>query len=516
MATINVSAPYTQVEVQAAITTAVSGDIVITQSGTWTSGITCNKYVKLKGLGGGRCEGGSKTSLTIGTGSKSFTIYSGTNGSGQVCPAYVNGFTVGETLTANYIADGTKSMTGTVTSWNSSTLVLVLNITSTSGSGTFAGWTMTAPATTVITANHGAGVLIALTESTVGSLELSDLCITAGTGTGKQITTAAVASGKAILIHDVWSHDTATAARTRFLTAGSLQGVCWNCYLDTGFTLAGGAPHPGYGFEITRADATGAASWSTISKWGDTDTTGLSSFYIENCYFAGCLSESHDWEDNARVVLRYCVYDNSGGTSHGADTSNYGMRSAELYNNCFMYSELGADNPSLAYGLLCRGGSWLITDNVMPACTNTSYPNKPSVDLEIYQLRRNAGPHACWFDAGVDSYPAPRQVGMGRVTGASTSDSFAYNGDSEPCYQWNNTGTGSYASPNIGTWSPNECAGTAGVSATYIQVGRDYINGAKPGYTKYTYPSPLRPSVASLGGITVNGALTLQGKLTLQ
>ena len=73
----------------------------------------------------------STSSVTIGTGSLSFTISTGlVIAAGQGFEAY---YTSG-TLNAVY---------GTVTSYNSSTGVLVANITNTIGSGTYAAWTVT-------------------------------------------------------------------------------------------------------------------------------------------------------------------------------------------------------------------------------------------------------------------------------------------------------------------------------------------------------------------------------------
>ena len=70
----------------------------------------------------------SSTSLTIGTGAKALTVEPG--------KALVPGMWV---LLA-YRADTAKSMTGQVTSYNAGTGALVLNVTATSGSGTYADW----------------------------------------------------------------------------------------------------------------------------------------------------------------------------------------------------------------------------------------------------------------------------------------------------------------------------------------------------------------------------------------
>lgn len=72
----------------------------------------------------------STTSLAIGTGSKSFTTQTG--------KAWVPGHSIAIVSAAN----ATNSMTGTVTSYNSGTGALVVNVTTTGGSGTYADWQM--------------------------------------------------------------------------------------------------------------------------------------------------------------------------------------------------------------------------------------------------------------------------------------------------------------------------------------------------------------------------------------
>jgi hypothetical protein len=72
----------------------------------------------------------STTSLTIGTGSKSITV--------QTSKSYVEGMTVRIASTAST----SNWMQGLVTSYNSGTGALVVNVTHTSGSGTIAAWTV--------------------------------------------------------------------------------------------------------------------------------------------------------------------------------------------------------------------------------------------------------------------------------------------------------------------------------------------------------------------------------------
>lgn len=76
----------------------------------------------------GYIQNTSTSSKTIGTGSFSFTMASNIK------------FIAGMAITAD--AGSNNIMTGTVTSYNATTLTLVLNIISVTGSGTFASWTI--------------------------------------------------------------------------------------------------------------------------------------------------------------------------------------------------------------------------------------------------------------------------------------------------------------------------------------------------------------------------------------
>lgn len=70
----------------------------------------------------------SSTSLTIGTGSMTFTV--------QTALAY----TVGARVRMSYASDGTKYMEGLCTAYNSSTGSMTVNVDTSASSGTFASW----------------------------------------------------------------------------------------------------------------------------------------------------------------------------------------------------------------------------------------------------------------------------------------------------------------------------------------------------------------------------------------
>ena len=85
---------------------------------------------RLNAVGYGSYNASSTTSLTIGTGSKSLTIETG------------KGYAVGQPVMIAETANPTYFMVGQVTSHNSGTGALVINVTNTGGSGTAAAWSL--------------------------------------------------------------------------------------------------------------------------------------------------------------------------------------------------------------------------------------------------------------------------------------------------------------------------------------------------------------------------------------
>lgn len=500
----------TRDDVQAKIDAAADGDIVTIPADTftWTSGVTVSgKGIHIQGAGGGRLEGSSVTSLSIGTGSKSFAIDKGTNGASEVLSSVIVGFTVGETVRAIYKARGTQYMQGTVTAYDGDTLTI--NVTSTGGSGTYAAWNFAVPASTVIVANSGSSTLFAITEDSTHSVELSGLHIQSGTGSGPLVDVSG--SGKPFLWHD-GRVSNPSGVRIIYISSGSNKGVLWNLYWDTGFVSGGSSTIPGYGLKMTHP--TDDSPWNETSYMGTADTDGIKNVYVEDCFFSGLQSECFDPDNSARLVIRKCVFDNSGMASHGADTGIIGQRHTQIYRNLWLFNDLGSDTAAMNYAFYVRGGTGVLVGNVIPDINSSAYPGKSEITLTVQNLQRNAGPNPLWGKnvSGVQ-YHAPRQVGFGYVTGLGTTNGIthdppgiysveAYVGDSEPWYQWNNAGAGNYASPLIENFA-TPGAGEDDV-ADYIQVGRDWINGTKSGWTAYTYPHPLREeSPAPSGGVQV-------------
>ena len=465
-------------DVQAALATAGSGYTVLMPAGTftWSGTLTIsNVGVHLEGAGSGRVIGRSTSSVTIGTGAKTFITQSGLQ------------ITNGQTLTiertgtevVNGIATGVRGyMVGTVSNYTDTNLVM--NITSSAG-GTNAQhlWIISTSAATTIVHN-APGVLLNLGECRSGNIAIAGIRFVTAAGTDAYVTITPTLGGQPALVHDCYFESTANLDCIR---TASNRGVVWNCsFVALPFSRAQLAIHMMCSAE---------PAWTTPSTMGMADTNGTSNFYVEDCDFDAWLNCT-DFAVNCRSVVRHCIMNNSGCGTHGADTGPFGARHYEFYDNQFIYNGY-SDGSTLPvnWWFYLRGGTGVITDNDMPSISCQDYGNKMEINMTVMNLQRNGGPDPCW-GANIPGiqYPAPRQVGMGRVTGTAGNDSVTYVGDSEPLYIWNNTGKYSVGTTDYGG---TECTNPDS-SADYIVAGRDYFNDgtSKPGYTKYTYPHPLR------------------------
>jgi len=462
--------------VQAAINAAGDGDTVVIPSGTcaWTSGVTISgKGIKVQGGGSGRIIARSTSSIAVGSGSKTFTTQSGLN------------ISAGQTLRVSELGNRSNYMEGLVASYSGTTLII--NAANVGGSGTRRRWIISTPPTTTIV-NNSSSLLLNVNEDTTHHVEISGIKIANGSGSGRRVeVNRNGASGKAVLMHDCWLE--AGTGGDLYWT-DSNRGVIWNCSFDASpFSMAQLAVHH-QADEVTN-------SWTTPSTMGSADTTGVTNLYIEDSDFHAFIHAT-DFDNNARAVMRRNVYNNAAIGTHGADTSNWGLRHLEVYDSEFVFDGFsdGTTFP-LNHWFFVRGGTLVVTGNIMPLITSQDYPNKPEFEVTVMNLQRSGGPNPCW-GAGVSGtqYHAPRQAGFGRVTGSGvdglgrSTDSITYVGDSEPMYIWNNTSNGTI---NVGTSDFGECSGVDSTSA-YVQSGRDYFlnAGAKPGYQKFVYPHPLR------------------------
>jgi hypothetical protein len=228
-----------------------------------------------------------------------------------------------------------------------------------------------------------------------------------------------------------------------------------------------------------------STDWSSNDTMGMSDKNGTANTYVENCTFNQMVVQALDLDDNSRVVIRYCTFNNSGFSSHGLDTSPYGMRQWEIYNNTFVFSKTGTDPAGNAYPLninwwfYVRGGTGVIFNNVMPDISSQQWGNKASVSFTVFNIQRSSAYIPCQT-----KWQAIHQVGQGYST--SAGGLFL-----DPVYMWGNTGGTNYNTLQLNDY-PDEC-GNGLKASQFIQLNRDvYIGTPKPGYTPYTYPHPLR------------------------
>ncbi len=266
--------------------------------------------------------------------------------------------------------------------------------------------------------------------------------------------------------------------------------------------------------------STGQTSWTTNDTMGANDTTGEKNVYIESSIFNGGANGVVDADDNCRIVDRYNQYNRSGGfNSHGWDTSPYGCRHWELYENDYNYQPDPANsgqgtqeapytgisyNNNVNFYMWFRGGTGVIFNNDFEdilSSGSSGWGDKTEMHATIRGIMDSVGSGSGPFPGGCGtvSYPCPRQLGQSYYNGSYITD---------PIYIWNNTGTFTFwGSANFSTWG-NPCS--LPDYSVFWQSGRDYIasggdgKGAtgKSGYTAYTYPHPLLAGGGGGGGGT--------------
>ena len=435
---------------------------------TWTTGISVSgKAIKIQGTGSGRIIGRTLTPNSVGTGSKTFTTQSGLSITGGQTLRIVR-----RTIQTDGSSDVSGTfMMGTVTSYSGTTLVM--NITSTGGSGRYAAWYIATEPLTTINYTTTSGAAFSITPTT-GNVELSGIKFICP-GPGGYGMLLYDASPLETLIHDCWFKVKPNSPAIRTETNSV---VIYQCSFDSPFSAVEAIMMKWETWHIT----TGNLSWTTVDTLGNRDSNGNKNFYVEDCDFHYFLN-SMNFDSNSRVVVRHCTFDNAGIGSHGADTSPYGTRHWEIYDNTFILEPTtNGVVLNVNYWFLDRGGTGVVTDNVMPRIISQDWGHKGSVTMVVENIRRNGGPYACWT-----TYPAPRSAGQG------------YNGTScftDPIRIWNNTGPVDSSDVAVGQYEPDEC-GNGELAATFTQINRDYFfstdsTAAIPGYVKFAYPHPAR------------------------
>jgi hypothetical protein len=324
---------------------------------------------------------------------------------------------------------------------------------------------------------------------------------------------ALVNSPYTVMVHDCTFNN--GNVFTYMVSCGANGIIFWN---DT-FIGDGSAGLTGITFTCRKYGYT--AVWNAPDSFGINDTTGLANSYIEDCTFYDASTAACNADDNSKVVWRYNKMSNCTWTGHGQESSIFGSREWEIYNNDFIYSSSGTGPSGAQYPLnmyswaFIRGGTGVVTQNQMD---DLPY-HQTGITLTVFSITNGindgAGGEFCPIQ-----YPAPHQTGwswsasssaywgMGddtnpsQLVGGQSPGHFSPDGTGavlDPVYIWNNTG-GETTDTNYvrtETYSPDNCGNNESI-ANFLQQNRDYyVNVSKPGWEQYTYPHPLHAAYAA-------------------
>jgi hypothetical protein len=242
------------------------------------------------------------------------------------------------------------------------------------------------------------------------------------------------------------------------------------------------------------------SSWNTPDTYGVQDTKGLANSYVEDCKFYDAPTAVSNFDDNSRVVWRYNTMQECSLGSHGQETSLYGVRLWEVYNNTFIHPTSGTGPSGNTYPMnmndwfLARGGSGVVCNNQMD---DIPY-NKNGISLTVFSINRS---DSITCQTG---YPAARQTGQGWSSSSSATfgnpvvKQDGTGSVTEGVYIWANTGSET-SDPNyvgLDQYTPDEC-GNGELVTKFLKPGRDYFVGtAKPNWTPHQYPHPLHTAFA--------------------
>jgi hypothetical protein len=383
----------------------------------------------------------------------------------------------------------------------------------------------------VITNHLTGGFAVDVTKSSTGYQEVADLKFIGTTVTNSwgsaHVSVGGATGGLPVLIHD-----------NTFLSApdGGYMSYCITMY-DNGSVIWN------CDFQANGNDITGIQFYSQPSDWtypetlGMDDSGGTHNTYVEDCTFEGGYIACSNFDDNSRVCWRHNTMTNSTVTNHGCESSPYGCRQWDIYNNVFVYDGNDPSSSGLQDWFLMRGGTGTIHDNAMPGI-----PWKGAIGLAVYSLCKPSQIPPPAVNASRSAYPACRQIGQGWGGGAAShgytyidqnggtyppnnpdaaiirwgnSVGMGYQANSalsnagyilDPIRIWNNRAADgsilsdtNYPGYAYGYVGPDDYAGssdalpTGQVESTYVQENRDYyVNVARPNYAPYTYPHPLR------------------------
>ncbi|PYX53914.1 MAG: hypothetical protein DMG76_23725 [Acidobacteria bacterium] len=364
--------------------------------------------------------------------------------------------------------------------------------------------------------------ILSITSNASAHVVLSRLAFVYISGTATEWMLTGGNSPHPIIVHDCYFELTFTGAN-RCIDWQSSGGLFYNC---TVWANPIGTDNTTVNWIRVLQD--NVRLWESSPTTGTLDTGGNINLYIEDCTIYNCLSQTLDLDDGARLVVRKCQLFDTGSTAHGADSSKKGGRHIEYYDNTFTHTlginggaTLDPNNypQNLSWWYNMRGGTMIITRNAIPDNVSQWWGSKATWTAGDWAVQRGTNQFGCPL-----SYPSPYQAGWGSdgvtITNCVTSlGTFPITQSLEPIYIWANTVGAAANILSLNDWGTDSC-GHGLSSAGFIQQGRDFILGPKPGYTSFTYPHPFRtqstpPLEVVVSGTWAASALT-RNKLALR
>lgn len=329
---------------------------------------------------------------------------------------------------------------------------------------------------TIITDATASGVDGLIYVTATGAFELSNFSMVGIKSNAIRIGTGTSFKSTGWKIHDMNISSAGPGGTDGIMPWGMTYGVIYNMtFTDSNVDVTGGAD----------------ADWSADSSLGTANAV-----YIEDSVFTRTtndLKNAIDANNGGRYVVRHNSFINTHVYSHTLGTNRRATRHWEIYDNDF-YAPIAQ-----WVWISMEAGTGVIYNNrIHPGFSETG------VSLQYQRTCGTPGAVTPWTSActgctgtcsydgntsGKQGYPCRDQIGRSTDTGISTAQLL------DPAYQWNNTrcsnttGTTCSSPVTLKFGFLNSCARTAIHNVENV----DYVNGvAKPGYSAYAYPHPLR------------------------
>jgi hypothetical protein len=329
------------------------------------------------------------------------------------------------------------------------------------------GGTMTRNVT--ITNNAGTTPLFSLTSGNSYHVGFVGIRFNDGSGTGNYLRFSGSGTKVPLLAdcsfeYEIRYGDNPTNAMIAWLSSG---GVIWNTWWASKRTSPSQVGGSTMFMDHPRA-------WNTASTMGQLDTNGIINVYVENSTGID-IDAIFDVDQGARLVVRNNYFDGTWFLTHGFTSGLWGAgRHVEIYDNTFRSTRTDETRNLSGRYFWLRAGTMLATGNDVAGPVRTQDYGST---IQILNIGDNTSP------SGSD---APMQPGWGHDGTNNVRD---------PMYVWGNTGAMGSA-VGFNNQSGNWQAVTIVATSPGQVDGELFVNlGAKPGWSRYTYPHPARAAI---------------------